>query len=557
MAMDAAASHTPPSSWQQTFYTKALQAMHLLAKHLTQHAQAYWDVQGHFKVLQVRSTPMTSWGQHHWLQEQHALSFPNPLLRHGQAQPLLSTLHTSMNLPLAMQCCQQGLGATDRPWGSLSAFEEYALRCYLKEVTHAIAEALPSHANEVFLCPELATPAPLFVCLGWHPSEATRSERGETSEFQSLIFHSQLPLYCFLSHEDRQALAPSSTSTPAPVWTPNDWHHLLTLTPASIGPSVCLRVGTCQLRMQELDQLEVGDLLVMEASQLNQLWLIHANLPQPIPFSIVADWSLLAQHPPLALTPAFTDYVQEAPLMNRSQVPALSTQANPALHHLWNDLTVDVQVEFEAVKIPLSQLKHLSAGEVVQVGHLLNNTVHIKVNNNVIAHGELVVVGEQYGVLLTALPHAEAHVATAPVPELPHHAYQPASSATHGSTSLQAGVVSPTLPLEHQEHPAHTEEPHEATQETYNETDYGTGYAASPPSPEFHPALLEMAEQYGLDLTMVHDAAHEQGITPNEALRQLLEQNSLLDPDTDYSLAIEDTDAMMSEVDQFLNPDDY
>jgi formylmethanofuran dehydrogenase subunit D len=57
--------------------------------------------------------------------------------------------------------------------------------------------------------------------------------------------------------------------------------------------------------------------------------------------------------------------------------------------------------EFETIKISLGDLKDIQEGLVVDVSSVYNNNVSLKVGEQVVAEGELVIVNDRYGVKVT------------------------------------------------------------------------------------------------------------------------------------------------------------
>ena len=66
--------------------------------------------------------------------------------------------------------------------------------------------------------------------------------------------------------------------------------------------------------------------------------------------------------------------------------------------NIWDNIQVDVSAEFDNVKISLGELKQISEGLVIEMGSIYENKVFLKVENKVIADGELVIVNDKYGV---------------------------------------------------------------------------------------------------------------------------------------------------------------
>lgn len=70
---------------------------------------------------------------------------------------------------------------------------------------------------------------------------------------------------------------------------------------------------------------------------------------------------------------------------------------------IWDTLEVDVTAAFQPIKLPLKQLKELEQGLVLEVGNLMENQVIVEVEGHPVAWGELLVLGDKFGVRITGL----------------------------------------------------------------------------------------------------------------------------------------------------------
>ncbi|MEB3245288.1 MAG: FliM/FliN family flagellar motor switch protein [Vampirovibrionales bacterium] len=107
-------------------------------------------------------------------------------------------------------------------------------------------------------------------------------------------------------------------------------------------------------------------------------------------------------------------------------------------------LSVDVYAEFEPQRLPLAQIRQMSEGLLVDIGALSQNRVRLHVDGKTVAIGELVIVGDRYGVLITKIP-------------LPGQ--ETGFAETRGAASGAAGVSgvagTPLLPTSHPTDSAH------------------------------------------------------------------------------------------------------
>ncbi|MDX9741502.1 MAG: flagellar motor switch protein FliN [Gammaproteobacteria bacterium] len=74
------------------------------------------------------------------------------------------------------------------------------------------------------------------------------------------------------------------------------------------------------------------------------------------------------------------------------------------------DIPVTVAVEIGRTRISISDLLKLNQGSVVELDRLAGEPMDITVNGTLIAHGEVVVVNEKFGVRLTDVVSAPERV---------------------------------------------------------------------------------------------------------------------------------------------------
>jgi flagellar motor switch protein FliN len=84
--------------------------------------------------------------------------------------------------------------------------------------------------------------------------------------------------------------------------------------------------------------------------------------------------------------------------------PAGRTKPSDMLMHV----QVPVSVSFGATQIRMKDLLNLSAGSVVELDQALHDNVEVRVNNRVIARGEVVAVDGHYGVRVVELVSGES-----------------------------------------------------------------------------------------------------------------------------------------------------
>lgn len=152
-----------------------------------------------------------------------------------------------------------------------------------------------------------------------------------------------------------------------------------------------LRVGQAGLRLEDLQDLEPGDLVVLEKSSIGTLILFNPVTGQEAGFA--------AQYPPYRLQ-AFNPDNEETSAMEQTMTKYSEKSRAGGKSALWDDLVVNIQAEFEPTPLPLRELKQMGEGLVVEVGDLVNNRIRLHVEGRTLAWGELVIVGDKFGVLI-------------------------------------------------------------------------------------------------------------------------------------------------------------
>jgi flagellar motor switch protein FliN/FliY len=154
-----------------------------------------------------------------------------------------------------------------------------------------------------------------------------------------------------------------------------------------------IHIGSTRAKLDDLKALELDDMLLLESSQTSQMCLVHWNETSQVK-------SLFPFTPRIA-----NAYDLEIPYTQEIAMMETNTQTQQAMtkQDLWENLEIDVAAEFFPSKIPLKQLRQMSEGEVVEVADLVRNQVRIHVEGRTVALGELVIVGDKFGVRVTQL----------------------------------------------------------------------------------------------------------------------------------------------------------
>ncbi len=152
------------------------------------------------------------------------------------------------------------------------------------------------------------------------------------------------------------------------------------------------QLGTTIATLEELQQLEPDDIILFENSQAQQWQLVDPISNQHLTVSVKV--------PERHQIPDLYQQQGSSTMVNETQIK----------QNIWDTLEVDVTAAFSAVKIPLKQLKDMEQGLVVEVGDLMDNKVNIEVAGQSIAWGELLVVGDKFGVRIQGLHDAASRM---------------------------------------------------------------------------------------------------------------------------------------------------
>jgi flagellar motor switch protein FliN/FliY len=74
------------------------------------------------------------------------------------------------------------------------------------------------------------------------------------------------------------------------------------------------------------------------------------------------------------------------------------------------DIPVDLSIELGRTKISIRNLLQLNQGSVVELDRLAGEPLDVLINNTLVAHGEVVVVNDKFGVRLTDVISPEERV---------------------------------------------------------------------------------------------------------------------------------------------------
>lgn len=151
---------------------------------------------------------------------------------------------------------------------------------------------------------------------------------------------------------------------------------------------VRLKMGRSWATIEELQHLEVDDVIIFEDSRLDTV-----SLWDPVQAEWLVVPALLSNADGLRLTD-----------LEAAQGDALMSELTAsAPRNIWDNLNVEVTATFEPIRLPLKHLKEMEKGLVLELADLMNNKLNVQVEGHTVAWGELVVVGDRFGIRIQGL----------------------------------------------------------------------------------------------------------------------------------------------------------
>ena len=150
---------------------------------------------------------------------------------------------------------------------------------------------------------------------------------------------------------------------------------------------VKLHAGYTRIRLNELKQLEKDDIVLLEHSDSSKMILTYKDFSTEIKVrpnpAIMVDCD------------SFED--------NGNSPKGDNKMTNPDIYNMWDTIQVDIGAEFEKVKMSLGELKQISEGLVVDIGSVYDNQIDLKVEDKIVASGELIFINDRYGVKINKI----------------------------------------------------------------------------------------------------------------------------------------------------------
>ncbi len=141
-------------------------------------------------------------------------------------------------------------------------------------------------------------------------------------------------------------------------------------------------IGKTRASLDDIKGLEPEDIIILENSDLYRMYLKEY---EDININVNPSHSLVLD---------FEEENGDDDIVN---------EARESNVNIWDTLEVDVTASFEKIKMKLGDLREITEGLVVDVASIANNKVFVEVENRHLATGELVIIGDKYGVRITEI----------------------------------------------------------------------------------------------------------------------------------------------------------
>lgn len=182
---------------------------------------------------------------------------------------------------------------------------------------------------------------------------------------------------------------------------------------------VKIKVGKTKFYLKELKNLEKDDIVVFEDSDVSTMRLVYKGFETD--FRITPNPGILTS----------IDNDNGGHNMDRN---ALSQS-------LWDEIQVEMGAEFEKVKITLGELKNIEEGLVLDLSSVYDNKITLKVEDKIIARGELIIVNDRYGVKIDEV------LADEPAPEVHHDSFA-SFAGQHEDSHQGEAIIEETAPVQ-------------------------------------------------------------------------------------------------------------
>lgn len=153
--------------------------------------------------------------------------------------------------------------------------------------------------------------------------------------------------------------------------------------------SVNIGAGLTKVPLNDIKNIEEGDIILLEESNIKEMFVLLDE--KKYKFTINPNPSLIIS-------------------IDKNGGNEMEEETSVKPQNMWDSILVDVVAEFDNVKLTLGELKQISEGLVIDVGSVYDNKIKLRVENQVVAIGELVILNDRYGVRIDSIKKTKEEV---------------------------------------------------------------------------------------------------------------------------------------------------
>ena len=135
-----------------------------------------------------------------------------------------------------------------------------------------------------------------------------------------------------------------------------------------------LGVGKSKITLTDIKAIEDGDIILLENSDINTMFVAWQG--KEYKFRVNPDPSLIIS-------------------IDNDGGNEMEEETSVKSQNMWDSILVDIVAEFDNVKLTLGELKQISEGVVIDVGSVYEHKIKLRVENQVVATGELVILNDR------------------------------------------------------------------------------------------------------------------------------------------------------------------
>ena len=146
---------------------------------------------------------------------------------------------------------------------------------------------------------------------------------------------------------------------------------------------VRIKAGSTKITLSELKNLAKDDIVVLENSSSSNIILISGEFEKK--FNVKINRSLIVD-------------------IDNNENETEDTYYEVTMEkNLWDDIQIEINAEFEKVKMTIGELKQITKGQVVDLGSVFDNEIALFVEDKKVAKGELIIINDRYAVRLNEI----------------------------------------------------------------------------------------------------------------------------------------------------------